>query len=147
MERGFQFFFGGVSMLTDMNEIKSMLDGAQVVAIVGLSPKENRPSNMVGRYLQEVGFTIIPVNPGQTEILGERCYPTLADIPVRVDIVDVFRRPEDVLPIAEEAVAIGARTLWLQLGVVNGEAAEVARDAGLSVVMDRCLKVDHSDLF
>jgi len=134
-------------MLTDMNEIKSMLDGAQVVAIVGLSPKENRPSNMVGRYLQEVGFTIIPVNPGQTEILGERCYPTLADIPVRVDIVDVFRRPEDVLPIAEEAVAIGARTLWLQLGVVNGEAAEVARDAGLSVVMDRCLKVDHSDLF
>ncbi len=134
-------------MLANMDEIKAIIDGARVIAIVGLSPKENRPSNMVGRYLQGAGFTIIPVNPGQSEILGETCYPALTDIPVKVDIVDVFRRSEDVPSIVDEAINIGAKTLWLQLGVVHEEAAEKARSAGLKVVMDRCLKIDHSNLF
>lgn len=133
-------------MLADMNEIKTIIEGAKVIAIVGLSPKENRPSNLVGRYLQEAGFTIIPVNPGQTEVLGETCYPTLTDIPVPVDVVDIFRRPEDVVPIVEEAIAIGATTVWMQFGVVNEEAAALAHQAGLKVVMDRCLKIDHNEL-
>lgn len=133
-------------MLANMNEIKTIIEGARVIAIVGLSPKGNRPSNVVGRYLQGAGFTIIPVNPGQTEILGEKCYPTLIDIPVKVDVVDIFRRSEDVMPIVEEAIAIGAPVVWLQLGVINEEAAEKARDGGLQVVMDRCIKIDHNDL-
>ncbi len=133
-------------MLADMNEIKTIIEGAKVVAIVGLSLKENRPSNLVGRYLQDTGFTIIPVNPGQTEILGETCYPSLLDIPVPVDVVDIFRRPEDVVPIVEEAIKIGAQTVWMQFGVVNEEAAALAHQAGLKVVMDRCLKIDHSEL-
>lgn len=134
-------------MLTDMNEIKTIITEAKVIAIVGLSPKENRPSNLVGRYLQEAGFTIIPVNPGQTEILGETCYATLSDIPVQVDVVDIFRRPEDVGPIVAESIKIKAKTVWMQFGVANAEAGKQAEHAGLKVVMDRCIKIDHSDLF
>jgi predicted CoA-binding protein len=133
-------------MLADMNEIKTIIEGAKVIAIVGLSPKENRPSNLVGRYLQDANFTIIPVNPGQAEILGETCYPTLTDIPVPVDVVDIFRRPEDVVSIVEEAITIGAKTVWMQFGVVNEKAAALAHQAGLKVVMDRCLKIDHNEL-
>jgi predicted CoA-binding protein len=130
-------------MLADLDEIKTIIDGAKVIAIVGLSQKENRPSHMVGRYLQEAGFTIIPVNPGQTEILGEPCYASLRDIPVPVDVVDIFRRSEEVGPIVDDAIAIRAKVVWMQQGVVNEEAAAKAIQAGLKVVMDRCLKIDH----
>lgn len=130
-------------MIADLDEIKTILAGAKIIAVVGLSAKENRPSNMVGRYLQDAGFTVIPVNPGQTEILGEPCYASLRDIPVQVDVVDIFRRSEDVGPIVDDAIAIGAKVVWMQQGVVNEEAAATAKQAGLQVVMDRCLKIDH----
>jgi predicted CoA-binding protein len=117
---------------------------ARTIAIVGLSPNELRPSNFVGFYLQRHGYRVIPVNPRETEILGQRSYPSLADIPDHVDVVDVFRRPDAVPAIAEEAVAIGAGALWLQFGVISPEGAAIARAGGLGVVMDRCLKVEHA---
>lgn len=130
-------------MLADLDEIKTIITDAKIIAVVGLSAKENRPSHMVGRYLQEAGFTIIPVNPGQTEILGEPCYASLRDIPGKVDVVDIFRRSEDVEPIVDDAIAIGAKVVWMQQGVINEEAGAKASQAGLQVVMDRCLKIDH----
>lgn len=132
-------------MLSDIpnKNIKNILDSTKNIAVVGLSPKDNRPSNMVARYLMAAGYKIIPVNPGRTEILGQVCYPSLSAIPERVDMVDIFRRPEDVPPVVEEAVKIGARVVWMQQGIVNEEAAETARKAGLSVIMDRCVKIDH----
>lgn len=132
-------------MLNDIpgKNIKDILDTTKNIAVVGLSPKENRPSNMVARYLMDAGYKIIPVNPGQTEILGQVCYPSLSEIPDKVDMVDIFRRPEDVPPVVDEAVKIGARSVWMQQGIVNEAAAEVAEAAGLSVVMDRCVKIDH----
>ncbi len=128
----------------NMNDsgLRRILENHKVIAMVGISPKEDRPSNGVARFLMARGYTVIPVNPGQTEILGQRCYPSLKDIPVKVDMVDVFRKSEDVPPIAEEAIAIGAKSLWLQLGIVNQEAAEKAAAAGLDVVMDRCPKIE-----
>ncbi len=113
------------------------------IAVVGLSPKENRPSNQVALYLQQAGYTIIPVNPGQTEILGEKCYPDLQSIPEPVDVVDIFRRPDQVEPVVRDAVAIGAKVVWMQQGIVNAGAARIAEQAGLTVIMDRCMKVDH----
>ena len=101
----------------------------------------------MARYLIEAGFTVIPVNPGQSEILGQICYPSLEDIPVKVDIVNIFRRSEDVYPIVEQAVKIGATTVWMQQGIVNSQAAAHAEESGLAVVMDRCIKVDHMNLF
>lgn len=133
-------------MLTNFTEIKKILTQSRTIAMVGLSPKANRPSHDVARYLMAAGYTIIPVNPGQTEILGLKCYATLTEIPVPVDIVDIFRRPEEVGPVVEQAVAIGAKVVWMQQGIVNEEAAAVARAAGLTVVMDRCLKMDHLHL-
>lgn len=133
-------------MLTNMTEIKEIIKNCRTIAVVGLSPKANRPSNMVAKYMQEAGFRIIPVNPGQTEILGEACYASLLDIKEPVDLVDIFRRPEDVVPVVEDAVKIRAKAVWMQQGIVNEEAARLARDNGLLVVMDRCLKVDHADL-
>jgi hypothetical protein len=127
-------------------EIGSLLRQARTIAIVGLSPKADRPSHMVGRYLLDAGYSLFPVNPGQSEILGLKCYPDLVSIPVHIDIVDIFRRSEDVYPIVEEAVKIGAGAIWMQLGIVNQEAAEFARRHGLQIVMDRCIKVDHSAL-
>jgi len=115
----------------------------KTIAIVGLSPKEIRPSYGVARYLQSVGYTIIPVNPAHPEILGEKSYPTLRDIPVKVDIVDVFRKPEHVMPITEAAIKIGAKAIWFQDGVINEEAAKLAKDAGLLVVMDDCMLRQH----
>jgi len=132
--------------LNPHQEIGNLLRQARTIAIVGLSPKEDRPSNMVGRYLLDAGYTLFPVNPGQTEILGLKCYPDLVSIPEHIDIVDIFRRSEDVYPIVEEAVKIGAGAIWMQLGIVNQEAAAYARRQGLFVVMDRCIKVDHSTL-
>ncbi|MGB5230711.1 MAG: CoA-binding protein [Desulfoprunum sp.] len=127
-------------------EIGNLLRQARTIAIVGLSPKENRPSNMVGRYLLGAGYSLFPVNPGHTEILGLKCYPDLVSIPEHIDIVDIFRRSEDVYPIVEEAIKIGAGAIWMQLGIVNREAAAYARQHGLLTVMDRCVKVDHSTL-
>ncbi len=132
--------------IVDNNEIKALLETAHVIAIVGLSPKEKRPSNLVARYLLDVGYTVIPVNPGHVEILGLKCYPDLSAIDQPVDIVDIFRRPEAVPPIVDEAIAIGAKAVWMQLGVINYQAAAQAKESGLMVIMDRCLKIDHCQL-
>lgn len=134
-------------IVTDDAGIRRILESHRVVAMVGLSPKEDRPSHHVARYLLARGYTVIPVNPGQREILGQTCYASLRDIPVRVDMVDVFRNAADVPPIAADAIAIGAQSLWLQLGVINQAAAEAASAAGLDVVMDRCPKIEHARLF
>lgn len=127
-------------------EKKKILQVAKTIAIVGLSPKESRPSNMVARYLLEAGYVIIPVNPGQKTILGQPCYPDLKAVPVPVDIVDIFRRSEEVYPVVEAAVHIGAGAVWMQQGIVNDEAAALAREHGLTVVMDSCIKIDHREL-
>lgn len=126
--------------------IRSLLRSARVIAVVGLSPKEQRPSNQVARYLLAAGYRVIPVNPGHNKILGQTCYPGLDEIPETVDIVDVFRNPAEVLPIVAQAVAIGAGAVWLQQGIVNEEAAVQAEAAGLFCIMDRCIKIDHQRL-
>ena len=126
--------------------IRKILKDSSVIAVVGLSPKPHRPSHQVSRYLLEAGYTIIPVNPGQDSILGLPCYPNLRAIPSPVDIVDIFRRQEEVLPIVEDAIAIGAKYIWMQEGIVNEEAAARAETAGLVVVMDRCTMIDHMNL-
>jgi predicted CoA-binding protein len=128
----------------DELEIAEILQGARTVAIVGLSPDELRASNFVGFYLRRHGYRVVPVNPREAEIFGERSYPSLVEIPFPVDVVDVFRQADAVPAIAEEAVAIGAGALWLQFGVISPEGAEIARRGGLRVVMDRCLKVEHA---
>ena len=115
----------------------------KTIAVVGLSEKPSRPSYQVAQYMQTVGYRIIPVNPLSSEILGERCYPDLLSIPEPVDMVNVFRKPEDCLPIAQDAVKIGAKSLWMQQGVVNQEAFEYAESNGLEAVMDKCLMVEH----
>ena len=119
----------------------------KTVAVVGMSPKPERPSHYVGMYLKEQGYDIIPVNPGHKEIAGMTSYPSLLDIPVKVDVVDVFRRPEHAVPISEAAVEIGAKALWLQDGVINDEAAKLAEDASLLVVMNDCMLRRHRQLF
>ena len=132
-------------MSTD-DTLRRILKNCKTIAVVGLSPEWHRPSHFVAKYMQEQGYHIIPVNPKHESILGERCYARLEDIPEPVDMVDVFRRPEDVSPIAASAVAIGAKCLWQQLGVASQEADTVARAAGLDSVMDRCVKVEHARL-
>ena len=127
-------------------EISRLLKESKNIAVVGLSPKANRPSNQVALYLIEAGYNVIPVNPGQKEILGRKCYPDLESISEHIDIVDIFRRSEDVGPIVESAIGVGAKVVWMQQGIVNEEAAARAREAGLTVIMDRCLKVDHRNL-
>ncbi|HZC08149.1 MAG TPA: CoA-binding protein [Ktedonobacterales bacterium] len=129
---------------TTEQTIRAILREAQTIAVVGLSPDPSRPSNGVARYLQAQGYRIIPVNPLETELLGETSYPTLSDIPVRVDVVDVFRRSEFVPAIAEEAVKIGATALWLQFDVISPEGEATAKRGGLRVVVDRCIKVEHA---
>jgi predicted CoA-binding protein len=128
----------------DETAIRRILFGMRTVAIVGLSPDVLRPSNFVGFYLQRHGYRVVPVNPREREILGETSYASLADIPFPVDVVDVFRRPNAVPAISSEAVAIGAKILWLQYSVISREGAQIAEDAGLEVVMDRCMKVEHA---
>ena len=129
-----------------VTRIRKILRESKTIAVVGLSPKPQRPSHQVARYLMEAGYTIIPVNPGKDFILGQTCYPNLRDIPVPVDMVDIFRRQEKVLPVVEDAIAIGARFIWMQEGIVNQEAAQKAEAAGLKVIMDRCTKIDHMNL-
>ncbi len=132
-----------VMQLAPIETIKKILAECNKIAVVGLSPKAGRPSNQVALYMQQVGFDIIPVNPGQNEILGEVCYPDLLSIPERVDVVDIFRRSDHVEPVVRDAIAIGAKVVWMQQGIVNEDAARLAEEAGLTVIMDRCLKVDH----
>jgi predicted CoA-binding protein len=126
--------------------IRRILQDTQTIAVVGLSPKPHRPSHQVARYLLAAGYTIIPVNPGQEVILGLTCYPDLRAIQTPVDMADIFRRPEAVLPIVEDAIAIGVKYIWMQEGIVNEAAAAKAEAAGLTVVMDRCTKIDHMNL-
>ena len=129
-----------------MGDIEKVLKESKTIAVVGLSPNPARPSYGVARYMQQQGYRIIPVNPTVEEVLGERSYPDLASIPERVDVVDIFRRSEDVPTIVEEAIRVGASAVWMQEGVVSEEAAERARQAGLAVVMDRCILKEHKRL-
>ncbi|MEY3251485.1 MAG: hypothetical protein RL227_458 [Pseudomonadota bacterium] len=134
-------------MSPDHPSLRQILDRCRTIAVVGLSADWNRPSYFAASYLQGKGYRIVPVNPKAGFILGERCFARLEDIPFAVDMVDVFRRTADVPPIAASAVAIGARCLWQQIGVVNEEADAMARAAGLDSVMDRCVKIEHARLF
>ena len=134
-------------MAADIPTLRRILSNCRTIAVVGLSADWFRPSYFAAKYMQHHGYRIVPVNPRYAEILGERCYARLEDIPFGVDMVDVFRKPADVLPIARSAVAIGAKCLWQQLGVANAEADAVARAAGLDSVMDRCVKIEHARLF
>jgi hypothetical protein len=134
-------------MTDDIRTLRRILKSCHTFAVVGLSAEWNRPSYFAASYLQGKGYRIVPVNPRYAEILGERCYAALEDIPFKVDMVDVFRKAADVPPIARSAVAIGARCLWQQLGVLNLEADALARAAGLDSVMDRCVKIEHARLF
>jgi uncharacterized protein len=127
-------------------EIKQILQDAQTIAVVGLSDEPSKTSHMVSEAMQRKGYRIIPVNPNAASILGETSYASLKDVPVPIDIVNVFRRPEHTPPIAEEAVAVGAKVLWLQLGISNEETASIAAEGGLKVIMDRCIKVEDSIL-
>ena len=134
-------------MPSDPSTLRQLLEQARTIAVVGLSPDEQRPSHEMARYLQAHGYRIVPVNPRCTEVLGERCFASLDAIPFPVDLVDVFRRTEELVPIARSAVAIGARGLWQQLGVLNAQADAIAVAGGLVSVMDRCIKIDHRRLF
>jgi hypothetical protein len=124
--------------------IQRVLHRARTIAVVGLSANELRASNFVGYYLKRHGFQVIPVNPRETEILGEMSYPSLMEVPVPVDIVNVFRTPDALPAIAREALTVRAGVLWCQFGVINEEAARIAEDGGITVIMDRCLKVEHA---
>ncbi len=129
-----------------MSAEEKILKTYRKVAVVGLSPKPDRPSHRVASYLKGQGYRIIPVNTYAKEILGETCYPHLSSIPEPVDVIDIFRRPEAVLPIVEDAIKIGAKAVWMQEGVINEEAASLAKGAGLLVVMDRCMLKEHRKL-
>ena len=130
----------------EVKKIRGILRESKTIAVVGLSPKPHRPSHQVARYLMGAGYSIIPVNPGHDALLGLTCYPNLRAIPTQVDMVDIFRRSEAVLNIIDDAVAVGARFIWMQEGIVNQEAAAKAEAAGLIVIMDRCTKIDHMNL-
>lgn len=129
-----------------MDEIEKIIKESKNVAVVGLSNKLGRPSLTVASYLKGQGYRIIPVNPAIQEVGGDRCYPDLASVPDRIDIVDVFRRSDEVLPVVDAAIKIGAKVIWMQEGVVNEEAANKAREAGLMVVMDKCMLKEHARL-
>jgi predicted CoA-binding protein len=132
--------------MKSMDPIKQILQETRVIAVVGLSPNPQRDSYKVARYMQSKGYRIVPVNPAASEILGEKCYPSLRDIPGKVDMVNVFRPPQYLPEVADAAVDVGAKFLWTQLGVVNEEATRFASEAGLGVVTDRCLMVEHRNL-
>jgi len=132
---------------TDIRTLRRILHDYKRVAMVGLSADWYRPSNFAAKYLLDRDFEVIPVNPKYDEILGQKCYPDLASIPGPVDIVDLFQRPDRVPPFVDQAIEIGAKVVWMQLGIVNEEAAQKARDAGLEVVMDRCMKIEYARLY
>ena len=127
--------------------IRALLATSQTVAVVGCSPNPERDSHRIAKLLQSRGHRVIPVNPGQRSILGETCYARLRDIPEQVDMVDIFRRSEEVAPIVDEAIEVGARIIWMQLGVIDEQAASAAQAAGLTVVMDRCPAIEYRRLF
>ena len=133
-------------MILDDKQVYELLERAHVVAIVGLSPEEGKASNSVARYLKREGYRIIPVNPGHDEILGEKAYKSLADIPEDVDIVDIFMRAEKVLPIVEEAVKLKPRAIWLQLGIRNEDSRQLVEKTDIGYVEDKCVKQEHSRL-
>jgi predicted CoA-binding protein len=133
-----------LSPYQDTQVIQRVLHTAKTIAVVGLSNNPLRASYFVGYYLKRHGYQVIPVNPRETEILGETCYPSLLDVPGHVDVVNVFRAPDALPSIARDAVAIGADTLWCQFGVINAEGARIAADGGVTVIMDRCVKVEHA---
>ncbi|MBA1145738.1 CoA-binding protein [Ectothiorhodospiraceae bacterium WFHF3C12] len=133
--------------MTDIPTMRRILRENHSIAVVGLSSKWHRPSNFAAKYLIDHGYEVIPVNPGETEVLGQRCYADLLEVPARVDVVDIFRRPEEVPALVDQAIEIGARVVWMQIGVVHEEAAAKARAAGLDVVMDRCMKIEYARLF
>ena len=128
-----------------MTDINSILGTYRNIAVVGLSDKRSRPSNQVALYMQREGYTIIPVNPRLDTVLGEKCYPDLSTAAKEhtIEIVDIFRRSEHVLPVVKEAIRVGAKVIWMQLGVVDAEAGRIATEAGLQVLMDRCIKIEH----
>ncbi|MGL1833211.1 CoA-binding protein [Rhodocyclaceae bacterium SMB388] len=134
-------------MIDDIAGIRRILAETRTIAVVGLSANWHRPSYFAAKYMLDHGYTVIPVNPAYPEVLGQKCYPSLRDIPAPVDMVDVFRKPEDVLPLVDDAIAIGAKTFWMQLGVINDEAVARAEAAGLQVVADRCVKIEYARLF
>ena len=134
-------------MNEDINMLRRILRESKTIAVVGLSANWWRPSHFAAKYMLEHGYEIIPVNPQYAEVLGQKCYASLRDIPRKVDIVDCFQATARIMPIAEDAIAIGARVLWQQIGVTNQEAAQKALDAGLDSVMDRCVKIEHGRLF
>ena len=129
-----------------MHGIRELLEKSRTIAVVGLSSKKFRPSYGVAEYMQKAGYRIIPVNPNEADVLGEKAYARLEDIPDKIDIVDIFRRSEFVAPLVDSAIRIGASTIWMQEGVIHEDGARKARDAGLSVVMDRCILKEHMRL-
>jgi hypothetical protein len=131
-------------LVDDVTGLRRILLQSRTIAVVGLSGSWYRPSFFAAKYMQDHGYRIIPVNPGCAEVLGEKCHPTLSAVPDRVDIVDCFRKAAEIVPIAREAVKIGARVLWMQLGIRNDQAAKIALEAGLDVVMNRCVKIEHA---
>ena len=133
--------------MSTIAQLRRILKENHTIAIVGLSADWYRPSYFAAKYMQEHGFRIIPVNPKYTEILGEKCYPDLKSIPEKVDMVDVFRKSADCAPIAKEAVSIGAKVVWLQLGVENDEAKAITESGGLEFVQNRCVKIEYARLF
>ena len=133
--------------MDDIPTLRRILKQNKTVAVVGLSANWYRPSYFAAKYLLDHGFTVIPVNPTHTEVLGLKCYPGLRDIPQKVDIVDCFRKAEDIPPLADAAIAIGAKVLWMQLGVHNAEARKRAEAAGLEVIENRCVKIEHGRFF
>ncbi len=136
-----------IGPMDDINSLRRILSQNRVIAVVGLSADWFRPSYFAAKYMQEHGYTVIPVNPRYAEILGQKCYKSLRDVPGKVDIVDCFRKSEDIMPICDDAIAIGAKVLWQQLGVKTEAAAAKARAAGLEAVLDRCVKIEHGRLF
>ena len=137
--------------MNTIEQIRRVLHEVRTIAVVGLSAEWHRPSFFAAKYMQDHGYRIVPVNPryanASTDVLGEHCYAALTDIPFPVDMVDVFRRTEDVLPIAQQAIQMGAKCLWQQIGVLNLEADALARNAGMDSVMDRCVKIEHGRFF
>ena len=136
--------------MSTIHALRRILGTCRTLAVVGLSPQWHRPSYFAAKYMQEHGYRIVPINPSAAQILGERCYPSVTaavQAGEKIEMVDCFRRSADIPPLAEEAIAVGAKCLWMQIGVVHEEAAARARAAGLDVVMDRCVKIEHARLF
>ncbi len=134
-------------MIDDVAGLRRILTQHRTIAMVGLSAQWHRPSHFAAKYMLAHGYSVIPINPAYREVLGQACHPSLREVPVPVDIVDCFRRAEEIPALVEEAIAVGAKVLWLQLGVINPEAVRRAEAAGLEVVMDRCVKIEHARLF